>query len=122
MTAGHHVRSHPDVVSCANGMLVVLAISYTSSTEPTNEDGRTGTLFDDGGPIPAYHTGALGEFVFRVRRYPTDPETPSPLVRLLHNLFRIFVIPERDELRVAQMIRSGPLEEIDPHNNLGLEP
>ena len=59
---------------------------------------------------------------FRVRRYLFNRENQSPLIRLLNNLLRTFVIPERDEFRVAQMVRSGPLEEIDPHNNLGLEP
>jgi len=47
---------------------------------------------------------------------------PLQLVRLLHHLLRIFVFPERDELCVPQVIRSCPLEEIDPHDNLGLEP
>jgi hypothetical protein len=41
---------------------------------------------------------------------------------LLHNLPRIFVIPERNELGVPKFVGPGPLSEIDSHNYLRFHP
>jgi hypothetical protein len=41
---------------------------------------------------------------------------------LFENLPRLFVIAECHEFRMPQMIGAGPLQEIDPHDDLRFEP